>query len=189
VPSTPCQQAAAIGPLIWQHLRRASRSLCSNCALPASSDLPYNLVRLPGKSAVEVEAVLAESRKLLHERRAQRPRPHLDDKVSSCHKHEVEAWSDLQDAAYSTTCVHSTSAIPLVFGGTFGLLLPTHRSFDSMLTAGGHSLEWSCNQRICHCFSHPGLGARTDAATLPGGGQTSVRLPAGSREGAADYKG
>jgi uncharacterized protein YyaL (SSP411 family) len=34
-----------------------------------------------GKSAGEVRVVLAESRQLLHERRAQRPRPHLDDKV------------------------------------------------------------------------------------------------------------
>ena len=39
------------------------------------------LVLLVGKSAEEVRAVLAESRQLLHERRAQRPRPHLDDKV------------------------------------------------------------------------------------------------------------
>jgi uncharacterized protein YyaL (SSP411 family) len=39
------------------------------------------LVLRAGKSAEEVRAVLAESRQLLHERRAQRPRPHLDDKV------------------------------------------------------------------------------------------------------------
>ena len=39
------------------------------------------LVLRAGKSADEVRAVLAESRRLLHERRAQRPRPHLDDKV------------------------------------------------------------------------------------------------------------
>lgn len=55
-------------------LRSTSNTLqqlhCSRC-----------LVLLVGVSAEEVRAVLAESRKLLHERRAQRPRPHLDDKV------------------------------------------------------------------------------------------------------------
>ena len=30
----------------------------------------------------DVQAVLAKSRQLLHEQRTQRPRPHLDDKVS-----------------------------------------------------------------------------------------------------------
>jgi len=38
-----------------------------------------------GLSVEETEATLAKSRQLLHERRAQRPRPHLDDKVSSLH--------------------------------------------------------------------------------------------------------
>lgn len=38
-----------------------------------------------GLSVEETESTLAKSRQLLHERRAQRPRPHLDDKVSSLH--------------------------------------------------------------------------------------------------------
>jgi uncharacterized protein YyaL (SSP411 family) len=47
-----------------------------------------------GKSAEEVRAVLAESRQLLHERRAQRPRPHLDDKV-------VTAWNGIAISAFA----------------------------------------------------------------------------------------
>ncbi len=34
-----------------------------------------------GLSVEETEKTLAKARQLLHERRAQRPRPHLDDKV------------------------------------------------------------------------------------------------------------
>ena len=36
-----------------------------------------------GLSVEETETTLAKARQLLHERRAQRPRPHLDDKVMS----------------------------------------------------------------------------------------------------------
>jgi hypothetical protein len=59
--------------------RNSTAVHCScNLDLVGCQQLP---LRFAGKSAEEVEAVLAESRKLLHERRAQRPRPHLDDKV------------------------------------------------------------------------------------------------------------
>ncbi len=36
-----------------------------------------------GADQSEAEALLAESRELLHAQRAKRPRPHLDDKVST----------------------------------------------------------------------------------------------------------
>lgn len=47
-----------------------------------------------GVSAEEAEVLLADSRELLHERRAKRPRPHLDDKV-------VTAWNGMAISAFA----------------------------------------------------------------------------------------
>jgi uncharacterized protein YyaL (SSP411 family) len=47
-----------------------------------------------GQSENKIEQLLAESRKLLFEARAKRPRPHLDDKV-------VTAWNGLMIAAFA----------------------------------------------------------------------------------------
>lgn len=47
-----------------------------------------------GLSVEETEGTLAKARQLLHERRAQRPRPHLDDKV--VHRvHLFQSYLDL----------------------------------------------------------------------------------------------
>ena len=51
-----------------------------------------------GMDTDEVQAVLAKSRKLLHDRRTQRPRPHLDDKVCMYCTAALEALDMVTDA-------------------------------------------------------------------------------------------
>ncbi len=51
------------------------------CSDPHGEFVGKNVPIILGKDDVEEDEALSEARKKLHERRADRPRPHLDDKV------------------------------------------------------------------------------------------------------------
>eukprot|EP00884_Botryococcus_braunii_P010010 jgi/Botrbrau1/1900/Bobra.0005s0016.2 len=63
-----------------------------NCLIQRSG--VYDVAGWAGTSESDAEATLAQARKALHDRRAQRPRPHLDDKV-------VTAWNGMSISAFA----------------------------------------------------------------------------------------
>jgi hypothetical protein len=187
----PRPQQCAVDAWVLSCLQQLVMS-CS-AALTTPTGLQQLQVLLAGKPAEEVEAVLAESRKLLHERRAKRPRPHLDDKVlhglwlivqmcatrsPSCEAPGLQA--DYPFAIFACAVISSVQCRVHMTQE----LASEKQSHGSLLTAGRHGMERPRHQRLCKRFPHPGLRARTCGAALPCGGAAGGRLPAGRTAGA-----
>ncbi len=81
------------------------------CSVHAS---PHNKPQIDGVYAAgmdvdDVQAVLAKSRQLLHDKRIERPRPHLDDKVWHTTQHAVRHGQRLRGIACESLLSHQNN--------------------------------------------------------------------------------